>query len=105
MAKPSILTRWSGPASMMGTVLLIVQVALSSTLGPGQGTSNPYEIYDSLLYVVYNVLFDGALLLFAVGLVGLHARRASRSGRLGKMSRLLALGAGALVVISAFAAL
>ncbi|MBW3591796.1 MAG: sensor histidine kinase, partial [Actinobacteria bacterium] len=105
MVKPSILTRWSGPASMMGTVLLIVQVALSSTLGPGQGTSNPYEIYDSLLYVVYNLLFDGALLLFAVGLVGLHARRIPRSGRLGRMSQLLALGAGALVVISVFAAL
>jgi signal transduction histidine kinase len=105
MAKPSILTRWSGPASMVGTVLLILQVTLSSALGPGQGTSNPYEIYNSLLYVVYNVLFDGALLLFAVGLVGLHSRRVPRSGRLGEMSRLLALGAGALVVISAFAAL
>ncbi len=56
MAKPSILSRWSGPASMTGTVLLVVQVALSSALGPGQGTSNPYEIYDPLLYVVYNAL-------------------------------------------------
>jgi signal transduction histidine kinase len=90
---------------MVGTVLLIVQVALSSTLGPGQGTSNPYEIYSSFLYVLYSVLFDGALLLFAVGLVGLHARRVPRSGRLGKVSRLLALGAGALAVIGAFGAL
>jgi signal transduction histidine kinase len=90
---------------MMGTVLLIVQLALSAALGPGQGTSNPYEIYDSLLYVVYNVLFDGALLLFAVGLVGLHARQGPRSGRLGKMGWLLALGAGALAIVSAFAAL
>jgi signal transduction histidine kinase len=105
MAKPSILTRWREPASMMGTVLLIVQLALSSVLGPGQGTSNPYEIYDSLLYVIYNVLFDGALLLFAVGLVGLHARQVPRSGRLGKMGWLLALGAGALAIVSAFAAL
>jgi signal transduction histidine kinase len=105
MAKPSILTRWRGPAIMIGTVMLIVQLALSSVLGPGQGTSNPYEIYDSLLYVIYNVLFDGALLLFAVGLVGLHARQVPRSGRLGKMEWLLALGAGALAVVSAFAAL
>ena len=105
MAKPSILIRWSGPASVIGTGLLIVQVALSSALGPGQGTANPYEIYDPLLYVVYNVLFDCALLLFAVGLVGLYTRQAPRSGRLGKMSRLLALGAGALVVISTFSVL
>ncbi|MCA1738650.1 MAG: hypothetical protein LC740_07450, partial [Actinobacteria bacterium] len=108
MAKPSMLIRWSGPASMLGGVLLIVQFSLSSALGPSQGnptTSNHYEIYDSLLYVVYNVLFDAALLLFAVGLVGLHARRVSRSGRLGKMGLLLALGAGTLVVVSAFAAL
>src|SRR5215212_1909077 len=105
MAKPPILTRWSGPASMMGTVLLIVQVALSTALGPGQGTSDPYEIYDSLLYVLYNVLFDGALLLFAVGLLGLHTRWIPRPGRLGKTSRLLALAAGVLVVISAVAVL
>ena len=90
---------------MMGTVLLIVQVALSSALGPGQGTSNPYEIYDPLLYVVYNVLFGAALLLFAVGLVGLHDRRSLRSGRAGKMSRFLAFSAGALAVVSTLAAL
>ena len=105
MAKPSILSRWSGPASMVGTVLLIVQVALSSALGPGQGTSNPYEIYDPLLYVVYNVLFGAALLLFAVGLVGLHDRRSLRSERSGKMSRFLAFSAGALAVVGLLAAL
>src|SRR5918997_5322257 len=99
MAKPSILSRWSGPASMVGTVLLILQVALSSALGPGQGTSNPYDIYDPLLYVLYNVLFGAALLLFAVGLVGLHDRRALRSERSDKMSRFLAVSAGALAVV------
>jgi signal transduction histidine kinase len=105
MAKPSILSRWSGPASMAGTVLLILQVALSSALGPGQGTSNPYEIYDPLLYVVYNVLFGAALLLFAVGLVGLHDRRSLRSGPSGKMSRFLAFSAGALTAVSILTAL
>jgi signal transduction histidine kinase len=105
MAKPSMLIRWSGPAGMMGVVLLVVQIALSSTLGPGQGTSNPYEIYDPLLYVVYNVLFGAALLLFAVGLVGLHDRWSLRSGRLGKISRFLAFSAGALAVFSALATL
>ena len=105
MAKPSMLIRWSGPAGMMGVVQLVAQIALSSTLGPGQGTSNPYEIYDPLLYVVYNVLFGAALLLFAVGLVGLHDRRSLRSGRLGKISRFLAFSAGALAVFSALATL
>src|SRR5215210_6380675 len=105
MAKPSILIRWSGPAGMMGVVLLVVQIALSSALGQGQGTSNPYEIYDPLLYVVYNVLFGAALLLFAVGSVGLHDRRSLRSGRLGKISQFLAFSAGALAIISALAAL
>jgi signal transduction histidine kinase len=90
---------------MMGAVLLVVQIALSSALGPAQGTSNPYEIYSSPLYVVYNVLFNGASLLFAVGLVGLHARRAPRSGWLEKTSLFLALSTGVLVVVSTFAAL
>jgi signal transduction histidine kinase len=105
MAKPSILSRWSGPASMVGTVLLILQVALSSALGPGQGTSSPYEIYDPLLYVLYNVLFGAALLLFAVGLVGLCDRQSLRSGRTGKISRFLALSAGALATVGILAAL
>jgi signal transduction histidine kinase len=105
MAKPPILSRWSGPAGMVGTVLLIVQVALSSALGPGQGTSNPYEIYNPLLYVVYNVLFGAALLLFAVGLVGLHDRRSLRSEQSVKMSRFLAFSAGTLAVVGTLAAL
>src|SRR3712207_6672690 len=105
MAKPSILSRWSGPASLMGTVLLVVQVALSSALGPSQGTSNPYEIYDPLLYMVYNVLFGATLLLFAVGLMGLHARRSLRSEQLGKLAQFLALSAGALAVVGTFIAL
>lgn len=90
---------------MAGVVLLVVQIALSSAWGPGQGTSNPYEIYDPLLYVTYNVLFGAALLLFAVGLVGLHDRLSLRSGRLGKMSRFLAFSAGALAVVGTLAAL
>jgi signal transduction histidine kinase len=83
-------------------VLLVVQIVLSSALGPGQGTSNPYEIYNPLLYVVYNLLFDTALLLFVVGLTGLYARQAEtgRSGWLGRVGLFLALSAGALVAVS-----
>lgn len=96
----SSLIRWSRPASILGAVLLVVQLALSFALGPAQGTSNPFEIYNPLLYVIYNLLFDAALLLFAVGLVGIHARGAERSGRLGRAGFYLALGAAVLVVDS-----
>jgi signal transduction histidine kinase len=105
MAKPSSLIRWSGPASIMGAVLLVVQIALSSILGPAQGTSNLYEIYNLPLFVIYNLLFDAALLLFAVGLVGLHARQAGRSGWLGRLGSSLAMIAAVALIISAFAAI
>src|SRR4051812_8324315 len=104
MGSPS-LVRWSGPASILGAVLLVLQIALSSTLGPAQGTSNPYEIYSLPLFVVYNLLLDTALLLFAVGLVGLYARQAGRSGWLGRTGSLLGLSAAALLIVGAFAAI
>src|SRR4051794_19907273 len=104
MGSPS-LVRWSGPASILGAVLLVVQIALSSTLGPAQGTSNPYEIYNLLLFVVYNLLLDTALLLLAVGLVGLYARQAGRSGQLGRIGSFLALIAAASLIVGAFAAI
>lgn len=106
MAKLPTLIRWSGPASMLGAMLLVAQIALSSVLVPAQGTSHPYGVYNSLLYVVvYNVLFNAALLLFAVGLMGLYARQAPHSGWPGKTGLFLALSAGVLTVVSAFAAL
>ncbi len=105
MAMPPSLTRWSGPASIMGAVLLVAQIALSSVLGPAQSASNPYEIYSSLHYAVYNVLFDTALLLFAAGLIGFHTRRAPRSGWLGKTGLFLALITGALAIVSVVTAL
>jgi signal transduction histidine kinase len=93
--------QWSGPASILGAVLLLAQIALSSALGTDQVTLFPYEVSDPLLYVVYNLLFNAALLLFAVGLVGLHARQAEKgySGRLGRTGLFLALNAGGLVAV------
>src|SRR5437588_12755045 len=102
MGSPSLI-RWSGPAGILGAVLLVAQVALSSTLGPAQGTSNPYEIYNLLLFVVYNLLLNTALLLFAVGLVGFYARQARRSRWLGKIGPFLGLIAAGLLIIGAFA--
>jgi signal transduction histidine kinase len=101
----SSLIRWSGPASILGAVLLAGQIALSSALGPDQGALFPYEIDDPLLYMVYNLLFNAALLLFVIGLVGLHARQAQtrHSGRLGSTGLFLALSAGALVAVGAVA--
>ena len=91
---------------MMGAVLLVAQVALSSALGSGQGASDRYEIYNPLLYAAQNVLFGTALLLFVVALLGLYARRAPHSGWLRKAGSLLALAAGVLVISAtgAFAA-
>lgn len=90
---------------MMGAVLLVGQIALSSILGPAQDTSNPYEIYNLPLFVLYNLLFDAALLLFAVGLMGLHARRERYSGWLGRIRSSLAWIAAVLLIVGAFAAI
>jgi signal transduction histidine kinase len=81
-------------------MLLVANIALSSALGPDQGTSNPYEIFSPLLYVTYNLLFDAALLLFVVGLAGLYARRAERLGWLGRIGLFLAWVAGLAAVVS-----
>ena len=122
MAAPSNISitirSWSVPAGILGAVLLVGQIALSSVLGAAQGTSNPYEIYDPLLYVLYNSLFDGALILFAVGLVGLlyghrqaaeqqhrHQQSSSSSRWLARMGLFLALGAGASAAVSILFAL
>jgi len=105
MAMSSSLNRWSGPASILGAILLAAQIALSSLLGPAQGTDNPYEIYSVLLFVVYNLMFDAALLLFAVGLMGLYARRVGRSpGWLGRIGVFLASIAALSLIIGASAA-
>lgn len=101
--KPLNLARWSGPASILGVMLLVADIALSSALGPAQGTSNPYEIYSSLLYITYNLLFNAALFLFVVSLAGLYARRAERLGRLGKLGLLLVGGGGISVAVSTLA--
>jgi hypothetical protein len=101
----SNITRWSGLASILGAVLLVVRIALPSALGEAQGTANPYEIYSLPLYVFYNLLLDAALLLFVVGLVGLHARQAKRFRQLGRTGLFLAVISTALLIVSAFAAL
>lgn len=46
------------------------------------------------------ILFEGALPLFAVGLVGLHARLGGRGGRLGKTGLLLAYAALASALVA-----
>lgn len=78
MAKPSSLLRWSGLVSVLGAVLLIVNIALSSPLGAERSTSTSYKMYNSLLHAAYSLPFN-ATLLFAVGLVVFHARKAKRS--------------------------
>ena len=98
------LARWSRSASILAAVLLILRIALPSVLGTTQGTSNPYEIYSLPLYVLYNLLLDVALLLFVVGLVGLHAHQAKHFRQLGKTALFLASIAAVLLIVSAFAA-
>ena len=88
------LTQWSGPATVLGGVALVLQLALSSALGSAYDASD--AISSPILYAIYNLLFQSALLLFVVGLLGLHDRQAERSGGLGRASLYLAMSAGAL---------
>jgi len=101
----SRLIWWGVPASTLGAVLLVAQWALYYTLGPAQGTLDPWEVYDPLLFGVYNVLLGAALLLFSAWLAGLYARRAERSGWPEKVGSFLALSAGALAAVSIVATL
>jgi signal transduction histidine kinase len=103
--KSSGLVQWSRAAVVLGSVYLAALIALYLALGPAQGISAPYEIYNPILYVVYNLLLGAALLLFAVGLVGLHARQEERSGWLGRFGLFLILGVGALAAVSIAATL
>jgi hypothetical protein len=78
------LARWGGLAAMLGGVMWVVKggaIMLTGEQPP--------------------VLFGAALPLFAVGLVGLHARLGGRGGRLGKTGVLVAYAAlaSALVVL------
>ena len=78
------LARWGGLAAMLGGVMWVVKggaIILTGEQPP--------------------VVFEAALPLFAVGLVGLHARLGGRGGRLGKTGVLLAYVAlaSALVVL------
>jgi hypothetical protein len=66
------LARWGGLAAMLGGVMWVVKggaIMLTGEQPP--------------------ILFEAALPLFAVGLVGLHARLGGRGGRLGKTGLLL----------------
>ena len=105
MAMSSSLIRWGGLAGLLGTILLVARILLSYLLGPAQGTANPYEIYNVYLFVAYNLMFDTALLLFVVGLVGLYARRLGRSlGWLEKVGLYIAFVGALSLLISAAAA-
>ena len=103
--KPSSLIKWSGPAAALGGAYLAVELVLSYVLGPAQSASDPYNIRNPILYAVYNLLFDAALLFFTVGLTGLYARQRERSGWLGTTGSFLALSAGALAAVSIVATL
>ena len=76
------LAHWGGLAAMLGGVMWVVKggaIMLTGEQPP--------------------VLFGAALPLFAVGLVGLHARLGGRGGRLGKTGVLLAYVALASAVV------
>jgi hypothetical protein len=77
------LARWGGLAAMLGGVMWVVKggaIMLTGEQPP--------------------ILFEAALPLFAVGLVGLHARLGGRGGRLGKTGLLLAYAALASALVT-----
>lgn len=89
----SNLIRWSGLATVLAGVLWIVGGILLGLRPPG-ASGGPYRESGDIA-----LLLDAALMLIAVGLVGLYLRQAERSGRWGKTAFAVAvIGAVALFV-------
>lgn len=84
MQTSSNLIRWSGLAAVLGGMMWVVKGGLIMLGGPDLG---------ELLIV--------ALLLFAVGLIGLHSRLGRHGGRLGRVGGFLAYVAATLSVVNA----
>ncbi len=97
--RSSSLTRWAGPAGIAGGILWIGGSLLFMTLGGGQQEAEPYAITHMGVYQLSNLVLGLAVLLSAVGLVGLYNRQQQRSGAMGKLAAALAYIAGVAAIL------
>lgn len=84
----SNLMRWSGLAALVGSVLLIASDLLNAALFPAEPGSD--LIATNASWFIVQILVLLALVLIALGLVGLYARQAQETGTLGLVAYLVA---------------
>ena len=88
----SNLTRWSGPALMLGGLLWGLTYLTELVIGvtAGEATYNRAEPSASVLEWFWPALFMGAVFFLGVGLLGVWARLEGRSPILGILGALVA---------------
>jgi len=96
----SKLSRWGGPAAMLGGILWLTYFILQ-TVAPAALTVEPYTVLNRTAEAIYNVILLLSLILFAVGLLGLYARQADRAAVAGKLGGATAILGGLLIGLGA----
>jgi hypothetical protein len=79
--------RWSGLAALVGSVLLVVSDLLNAALFPAEPGSE--LIATDASWFIVQILILLALVLIALGLIGLYARQAQETGTLGLVAFLV----------------
>jgi hypothetical protein len=97
----SKLKQWSGPTLAVGGSLWIAHYALQVVMGVATGVPPATRAFDTPGAVLDLFLFSGAILLFAVGLLGIGARLRGRSRKLRAAGTAFALIAGTSVTVQA----
>ena len=80
----SNLMHWGGPAAILGGILWLGFFVLQAT-APAALNTEPYTVTNPVAYVIYNLMFLLAVLLFVVALLGLYASQAGRAGAAGTL--------------------
>ncbi len=90
MMSRSSLVRWSGPISILGSLLLLTCGLLQAFVGKlVQAQIELYSILNVSLYVIFSLLFGVALALLAIGLMALY-ERLTQPGKWAKWGLILA---------------
>ena len=93
----SKLSRWGGPAAILGGILWLGFFVLQAT-APAALNTEPYTVTNPVAYIIYNLMFLVAVLLFVVALLALYARQAEHAGAAGKIGVVLAAVGGLLFI-------
>lgn len=94
----AILSRWGGPAAILGGILWLTYCILQ-VIAPAVLTVEPYTVLNKTADVIYKVMLLLSLMLFAVGLLGLYARQAGSAGSLAKLGGAAAILGGLLFAV------